>query len=112
MEQQQWHSQRRTSSYGTSSGDTQAELRSYSDCESLRGRPVCCVQIRLRVSTFALQTDEEGGVAIRTGTDCGQEHLMGNSADYVEEAVPEAHECVCKNEVFELMSGVSVYEGT
>ena len=37
---------------------------------------------------------------------------MGNSADYVEETVPEAHECVCKNEVFELMSGVSVYEGT
>jgi len=26
--------------------------------------------------------------------------------------VPEAHECVCENEVFELMSGVSVYEGT
>jgi len=39
-------------------------------------------------------------------------HLMGDSADYAEEAVPEAHECVCENEVFELMSGVSVYEGT
>ena len=37
---------------------------------------------------------------------------MGDSADHIEEAVPEAHECVCENEVFELMSGVSVYEGT
>ncbi|WP_377007773.1 hypothetical protein [Comamonas endophytica] len=61
---------------------------------------------------FALQTDEQAGVAIRTCTDCGQEHLMGDSADYVEEAAPEAHECVCENEAFELMSGVSVYEGT
>ena len=37
---------------------------------------------------------------------------MGDNAEHVEEAAPEAHECVCENEVFELMSGVSVYEGT
>ncbi|MNV79624.1 hypothetical protein D3C71_1731840 [compost metagenome] len=37
---------------------------------------------------------------------------MGDSADHVAEAAPEAHECVCENEAFELVSGVSVHEGT
>lgn len=44
---------------------------------------------------------------IRTCTDCGQDDLMGDSENYVEEAAPEAHECVCENEDFELVSGVS-----
>jgi hypothetical protein len=44
--------------------------------------------MQLRVPDFALQTDEEAGVAIRTCTDCGQKHLMGDSADYVDEAAP------------------------
>src|SRR5256885_11207179 len=61
-------------------------------------------------SSDVCSSDLEAGVAIRTCTDCGQEHLMGDSAEYVEEATPEAHECVCENETFELMSGVSVYE--
>jgi hypothetical protein len=37
---------------------------------------------------------------------------MGDSADHLEQAAPEAHECVCENEVFELVSGVAVHEGT
>ena len=37
---------------------------------------------------------------------------MGDSADHLEGAQPETHECVCENEVFELMSGVSVVEGS
>jgi hypothetical protein len=98
--------------YGTTSGDTQAELRSYSVANRHEAVRFAASKCDCGCRTFALQTDEEAGVAIRTCTDCGQEHLMGDSADYVEEAVPETHECVCENEVFELMSGVSVYEGT
>lgn len=98
--------------YGTTSGDTQAELRSYSVANRHEAVRFASSKCNCGCRTFALQTDEEAGVAIRTCTDCGQRHLMGDSADYVEEAAPEAHECVCENEVFELMSGVSVYEGT
>ena len=98
--------------YGTTSGDTQAELRSYSVANRHEAVRFAASKCDCGCRTFALQTDEEAGVAIRTCTDCGQEHLMGDSAEYVEEAVPEVHECVCENEVFELVSGVSVYEGT
>ena len=98
--------------YGTTSGDTQAELRSYSIANRHEAVRFASSKCDCGCRTFALQTDEEAGVAIRTCTDCGQEHLMGDSAEYVEGATPEAHECVCENEVFELVSGVSVYEGT
>ncbi|MFG0678301.1 hypothetical protein [Delftia sp. WSY_7] len=98
--------------YGTTSGDTQAELRSYSIANGHEAVRFASSKCDCGCRTFALQTDEEAGVAIRTCTDCGQEHLMGDSAEHVEEAAPEAHECVCENETFELMSGVSVYEGT
>lgn len=98
--------------YGTTSGDTQAELRSYSVANRHEATRFAASKCDCGCRSFALQTDEEAGVAIRTCTDCGQEHLMGDSAEYVEGAAPEAHECVCENEVFELMSGVSVYEGT
>jgi hypothetical protein len=98
--------------YGTTSGDTQAELRSYSVANRHEAVRFAASKCDCGCRSFALQSDEEAGVAIRTCTDCGLEHLMGDSAEYVEEAVPETHECVCENEVFELMSGVSVYEGT
>ncbi|MEG2278746.1 MAG: hypothetical protein RSC37_01810 [Comamonas sp.] len=98
--------------YGTTSGDTQAELRNYSVANRHEAVRFASSKCDCGCRTFALQTDEEAGVAIRTCSDCGQEHLMGDSADYVEEATPEAHQCVCENEVFELMSGVSVYKGT
>ena len=98
--------------YGTTSGDTQAELRRYSVANRHEAVRFAAFKCDCGCRTFALQTDEEAGVAIRTCTDCGQEHLMGDSADYVEKAAPEAHECVCENEVFELMSGVSVYKAT
>ena len=70
--------------YGTTSGDTQAELRSYSVANRHEAVRFAASKCDCGCRTFALQTDEEAGVAIRTCTDCGQEHLMGDSADYVE----------------------------
>ena len=98
--------------YGTTSGDTQAELRNYSVANRHEAVRFASSKCDCGCRTFALQTDEDAGVAIRTCTDCGQDHLMGDSADHAEEASPEAHECVCENEAFELVSGVCVYEGT
>jgi hypothetical protein len=72
--------------YGTTSGDTQAELRSYSVANRYEAVRFAASKCDCGSRTFALQSDEEAGVAIRTCTDCGQEHLMGDSADYVEKA--------------------------
>lgn len=98
--------------YGTTSGDTQAELRNYSVDNRHEAVRFATSKCDCGCRSFALQTDEEAGVAIRICSECGQEHLMGNSADHIESAAPEGHQCVCENEVFELVSGVSVHEGT
>ena len=60
--------------------------------------------------TFTLDTDEDAGVALRTCTACGNEHYMGDSASYADEAEPARHPCVCDGEAFELLSGVALYE--
>ena len=41
--------------------------------------------------TFTLDTDEDAGVALRTCTACGNEHYMGDSASYADEAEPARH---------------------
>jgi hypothetical protein len=99
-------------SYGTTSGDTQAELRSYSLDNGHEAVRFATSKCGCECKTFALQTDEDAGVAIRTCTDCGQEHLMGDSADRVPQADLGTHECVCESEVFELVTGVAVHKGT
>ena len=98
--------------YGTTSGDTQAELRSYSVANGHEAVRFASSKCECGSRSFALQTDEDAGVAIRTCTDCGQDHLMGDSADRLAQAAPEGHQCVCENEVFELVSGVAVRQGT
>lgn len=98
--------------YGTTSGDTQAELRNYSVDNRHEAVRFATSKCECGCRSFALQTDEEAGVAIRICSECGQEHLMGNSADHMESASPEGHQCVCESEVFELVSGVAVHEGT
>ena len=62
--------------YGTTSGDTQAELRSYSVANRHEAVRFTASKCDCGCRTFALQTDEEVGLAIRTCTDCGQEHLI------------------------------------
>ena len=42
-------------------------------------------------ATFTLDTDEDAGVALRTCTACGNEHYMGDSASYADEAEPARH---------------------
>ena len=98
--------------YGTTSGDTQAELRSYSVANRHEAVRFAASKCDCGCRTFALQTDEEAGVAIRTCTECGLEHPMGDSDQRLEGAQPEAHACVCENDVFELVTGVAVHKGT
>jgi len=60
-------------------------------------------------SDFKLQTDEEAGVARRICAVCNLQHLMGDSAEYVEESNPDDHICVCDATIFALLSGVALY---
>ncbi len=60
---------------------------------------------------FMVRLDDAAGVAIRTCTSCGQEHPIGDSGDYLDEAELDEAACPCGNEQFEVTVGVSLYAG-
>jgi hypothetical protein len=98
--------------YGDSHEDLRTELLRYSR-ES--GYPVhhfadavCTCGGRV----FAVQYDEDEGVAVRTCAACKKEHAIGDSEEYLEAAELEGAECLCEEREFEVTVGVSLYEGS
>ena len=61
-------------------------------------------------NTFKLLTDETEGVAVRICSKCKAEHPIGDSAEYLEDAELEQHECLCGNDNFEITAGVALYQ--
>jgi hypothetical protein len=98
--------------YGTTGDDIKTEILSYSKLNGYVAakfsESICTCGSRL----FKLESDEDAGAARRICTVCGTVHLMGDSADYADEAEFDNHECVCKAEEFHLLSGVALYDGS
>jgi hypothetical protein len=58
---------------------------------------------------FRLALDEEQGAARRVCVNCGDVEWIADGGDYADEAEPEACECLCGGDAFELTIGVSLY---
>ncbi len=103
---------RRKYYYGDSSADVQEMLVRYSGKNGYPAvhfaSPLCACGSR----RFALLTDEDEGVGVRRCTSCGAEHVMGDGAQYLSEATPNSHECICGASEFELTAGVALYDGS
>ena len=89
-----------------------AEIIRYSNLNEYRSerfkKPTCdCGE-----DSFELATDDGEGVGLRCCAHCGQSHWMGDSADYADSAVLVAHQCVCGSEIFQLLVGLALYQGT
>ena len=98
--------------FGETAEDVRGEMVRYSTANAypavrFAGSVCSCGGIH-----FRLETDEDDGLARRTCIGCGNTHLMGDSAEYADDAHPEGHECVCGNDVFALESGVALYDGS
>lgn len=61
-------------------------------------------------TVFKLFLDDESGCAVRVCAACDDEHPVGDSADFLDEAELEQAQCPCEQEVFELCVAVSLYE--
>ena len=61
---------------------------------------------------FRLLVDDNEGAAVRICTSCENEHPIGDSAEYLEDAELEECECPCGNGYFEITAGVALYSGT
>jgi hypothetical protein len=96
--------------YGDTLDDVRTEMLRFSKLNGYVAErfaeSVCTCGVRV----FRLETDDEAGAARRTCTGCGNTHLMGDSAEYADEADLDFHSCVCEAEAFELLSGVALYD--
>ena len=95
--------------YGDSQSDIRDELTGYSRAN---GYPIEHFADAVCVcggKTFALRLDDDGGVAIRVCAGCGNEHPIGDSEDYQEDAELEECQCPCGEEKFEITAGVALY---
>ncbi|QDU00376.1 hypothetical protein V6x_00490 [Gimesia chilikensis] len=95
--------------YGDDHADLRQELQRYSE---LNGYPIdnfADVRCTCGNDSFYFGTDEDEGVALRICGRCEDEHLMGDSEEYAEEAEIEKHGCVCGAEVFQITAGIYRY---
>ncbi len=97
---------RRNNWYGDDHSDLRVELARYSTENEYPIDSFINVKCKCGCDLFELRTDEDQGVAMRTCTQCRNEHLMGDSADYVAEAELEQHECNCRKDKFQIVVGV------
>jgi hypothetical protein len=100
--------------YADAQADIPDELRHYSDHGEGSYTPQHFADAVCRCGRreFLLRTDDEAGVAVRVCGTCGHEHAIGDSADYLDEAELDDHECLCGSPLFEITVGVHLYRGS
>ncbi len=106
------HTQRGEYWYGDDHADLRAELVRYSAANGYPASDFVDLKCACGGEFFHLLTDEDEGVGIRICADCEAEHVMGDSANSLDEAEPQHNECLCGEEVFQLTVGVNRYRVT
>jgi hypothetical protein len=95
--------------YGEDVADLRTELARYAARNEYPIDNFSDVRCTCGSDTFYFLTDEAAGVAVRICETCDHEHLMGDSADFADEADVAQHVCVCGEDVFQLVAGVHRY---
>lgn len=98
--------------YGDTLDDVRTEMLRYSKLNTYLAERFAGSTCACGGQVFKLESDDEAGAARRTCTGCGNVHLMGDSADYADEADFDNHTCVCDAEAFALLTGVALYAGS
>ena len=98
--------------YGDSQSDIREELIRYSQLNKYTAvhfvDAVCICGGKL----FNLALDEDAGVAVRRCINCQNEHPIGDSDEFLEDAELEDCECPCGSRTFEITVGVALYESS
>lgn len=95
--------------YGESQADIRTELARYA---ALAGHPAerfADARCLCDGGLFALELDEEAGVAVRSCGSCGVRHPMADGAEFLADANLEGCACPCGAEAFELTLGAALY---
>lgn len=95
--------------FGDNHEDIRTELFRYSH---LNGYPIddfADVRCQCGHDEFYFFTDDDEGVAFRQCAKCNQEHFMGDSAEFAEDAETGQHDCLCEGNIFQITAGVHRY---
>jgi hypothetical protein len=98
--------------YGDCQADIRDELVRYSKGVTYRAEHFADARCDCGGALFRLQIDDTEGAAVRACVACAQEHPIGDSAEYLEDADLEECACPCGAEVFEITAGVALYAGS
>jgi hypothetical protein len=96
--------------YGDSQSDIRKELQRYGKLNEYVPTQFADARCSCGCKKFQLELDDEQGAAVRTCSKCKDEHPIGDSDEFLDEAELEACDCVCGKDVFEITVGVSLYE--
>lgn len=98
--------------YGDSQADIREEVLRYSQLNEYFAQHFADVNCECGSKTFRLTLDDNEGAAIRICTGCNNEHAIGDSEDFLENASLEECVCPCGSESFEIAVGVSLYDNS
>lgn len=98
--------------YGDSQADISAELLRQSLLNEYPAEHFADAVCSCGGRGFRLNIDDNEGAAVRVCVSCGDEHPIGDSAEYLDDAELEECECPCGRNTFEITVGVSLYEGS
>jgi hypothetical protein len=96
-------------SYGETQADIRDEIVDYSKHNSYVAEHFADAVCECGSKVFFLALDDDAGAAVRKCIGCEDEHAIGDSGEFLEEAELEERACVCGGEEFEITVGVSLY---
>lgn len=98
--------------YGDDHVDLREEIARFANLNGYPAEHFADARCSCGGSTFRLAVDDNQGAAVRVCMGCADEHAMGDSAEYLDDAELETCSCVCESEALELSVGVSLYAGS
>ena len=98
--------------YGENHEDLRQEISRYSKQNGYEAEHFGDSQCSCKGTRFSLLLDDNEGAAVRICVSCKEEHPIGDSDEYLEDADLEECACPCGNENFEISVGVSLYRGS
>src|SRR4026209_2389404 len=92
-------------SYGTERSDISSEISRYSTLNGYVAEHFASASCGCGGTIFSLAPDDNAGAAVRTCSSCHDEHPMGDSNEYLDDAELEECACPCGAELFEIAVG-------
>lgn len=98
--------------YGENWADVHTEIQRYSELNGYLAQHFADATCSCGCQVFRLLLDENEGAAVRQCSRCNVKHPIGDSREYLKDAVLEECGCPCGSDEFEISVGVSLYDNS